>query len=39
MLQCKRALQITEQSAWKLYAEGDGELLVAGANEALMYFV
>ena len=39
MLQCKYALQITEQPAWKLYAEGDTELLAAGANEVLMYFV
>jgi len=39
MLPCRRALQIAEQSAWKVYAEDDAELLVAGANEALMYFV
>lgn len=39
MLQCKQALQITEQPAWRLYAENDVELLVAGADEALMYFV
>lgn len=39
MLPCRRALQITERPAWKLYAENDAELLVAGANEALMYFV
>jgi predicted AAA+ superfamily ATPase len=39
LLPCKRALQITENPTWKLYSEGDTELLVAGANEALMYFV
>lgn len=39
MLSCKRALQITERPVWKLYAEEDAELLVAGANEALLYFV
>jgi hypothetical protein len=39
MLPCRRALQITEHPAWKLYTENDAELLVAGADEALMYFV
>jgi len=39
MLGCKRALQITQTPAWKLYSEKDVELLVAGAHEALMYFV
>jgi hypothetical protein len=38
MLQCKKALQITEKPVWKLYAENDSQLLVAGAAEALMYF-
>lgn len=39
VLECRRGLQITQGTAWKLYAEGDSEVLVAGANEALMYFV
>lgn len=38
MLQCKQALQITEQPGWRLYTENNVELLVAGAAEALMYF-
>ena len=39
MLPCNRALQITESPTWKLYAEAGAELLVASADEALMYFV
>ncbi len=39
MLGCSRALQITEHPLWKLYAQDQAELLVAGADEALMYFV
>lgn len=39
MLGCNRAIQIVRPSLWKLYAEGDSELLVAGADEILMYFV
>ena len=38
MLQCKKALQITNLPVWKLYSENDMELLVADAAEALMYF-
>ena len=38
-LECRRALQITEAPAWKLYAEGDAELLVAGAAEVLPYLI
>ncbi len=37
-LGCRRALQISRGATWKLYAEGDAEVLVAGADEALMYF-
>lgn len=39
MLECKRALQITEKPTWKLYTENDIQLLVAGADEVLMYLV
>ena len=39
ILACKRALQITESPTWKLYAEAGAELLVASADEALLYFV
>ncbi len=38
MLGCDRGLQIVQTSAWKTYCEGDKEVLVAGADEALFYF-
>jgi predicted AAA+ superfamily ATPase len=38
-LDCRLALQITEKPCWKLYSSQDGDILVAGADEALMYFV
>lgn len=39
MLNCRRALQITETPTWKLHAEADAQLLVAAAPEALMYLI
>ena len=38
MLGCKRGLQIVRQAAWKIHREGEFEVLVAGAAEALGYF-
>jgi len=38
-LNCRLALQITEKSCWKLYTSQDTDILVAGADEVLMYFV
>lgn len=39
VLGCRRAIQITKEPMWKLYAEGDAEILIAGAAEALRYLV
>ncbi len=38
-LPCQRGLQITRTPGWKLHTFGDSKILVAGAAEALRYFV
>ncbi len=39
MLSCKRGLQLVYQPMWKIHEYGDTRVLVAGAAEALNYFV
>lgn len=39
LLPCKRGLQIVYQPHWKIHEYGEAQILVAGAAEALAYFV
>jgi predicted AAA+ superfamily ATPase len=39
ILPCKRGLQIVRRPTWKVHKYGDARVLVAGAAEALNYFV
>lgn len=39
LLPCKRGLQLVYQPEWKIHEFGDSQVLVAGAAEALNYFV
>lgn len=39
LLPCKRGVQLVAHPAWELHELGDTQILVAGAAEALNYFV